>query len=209
MIDPGHGGDNHGVVGPSDWPESRLVLDLALQLKEALQSELGVQVFLTREQDQNPSLLDRTALANGLSADVFISLHAGGATSAERTGHCVYIHSHKLQAGGGESGLRGPEHPLEWEAAQSYHIDLSRRLAQELDRALSEVLRVKSQGVQRLPLAILSGANQPAVLLEVGMLTNPEESRRLRTQGYRDALTEAIIRGFKAWLEYLKRLEGE
>ena len=210
VIDPGHGGDDLGVTDPSGWPESRLTLSLAQQIKKALEDELGLRVYLTREEGQSPSLLERTALANRLKADLFVSIHAGGAREDDVSGYGVYYQSYRLQAGL-ESRLEEeirenepPGGPRTWETAQAAHQKASIDLARELGRSLSEVLRVSRRPPQGLPLAVLAGVDQPAVLLEVGYLTNAEEARRLRTPGYQEALTRAVVRGIKNWSDQLR-----
>lgn len=203
VIDPGHGGDDLGVVGPGGFTESAFTLALARQLKNALETEFGVQAVLTRDEGQNPDVSERTAVANRMRADLFISLHAGGAYHPSWSGYDVLYQDYRLQVGlidptppAGDA----PDAPVSWDLAQAPHLDASRRLARELDRALGDVLRVKSRGPSGLPLAVLAGADRPAVLLELGYLTNPEDERRLKSQGYRDALTRAILNGIKAWL---------
>lgn len=199
VIDPGHGGKDRGVIGPGGLAESRLTLALARRLKVALEIDLGAKVFLTRAEDQNPGLAERTALANRLKADLFLSLHAGGAASGTQSGFDVLFQDYSLQA--------GPETdtPPLWSLAQAPYAEPSQRLARELTQALSEVLRVKSRGPGGMPLAVLAGAARPAVLIELGCLTNPEEERRLKSQAYRDALTRAIVRGVKSWQGWLRR----
>jgi N-acetylmuramoyl-L-alanine amidase len=202
VIDPGHGGADEGVVAPDGLTESRLTMALAQGLKAALEEELALTVYLTREPGQNPPLVERTALANGMRADVFLSLHAGGASSPQWSGFGVFVQDYARQAGladhlAATSGLDRPAAP--WPLAQARHLGESRRLAEEVDAALSEVLRRKSLGPQGAPLAVLAGADQAAVLVEVGYLTNPEEARRLKSSGYRDALIEALVRGLSIW----------
>lgn len=208
VIDPGHGGKDRGVIGPGGLAESRLTLALARRLKVALEIDLGAKVFLTREEDQNPGLAERTALANHLKADLFLSLHAGGAASGTQSGFDVLFQDYSLQAGlDNLVSSAGPETdtPPLWSLAQAPYTGPSQRLARELTQALSEVLRIKRRGPGGMPLAVLAGAAQPAVLIELGCLTNPEEERRLKSQAYRDALTRAIVRGVKSWQVWLRR----
>ena len=207
VIDPGHGGDDKGVVGPAGWPESELTWTLAIQLKDALEKELGIEVTLSREKDKNPSLVERTTLGNRFKADVFLSIHAGGSLSPEQSGYNVFFQGYGFQAGLGdrvERTDRLPGQTQQWTLAQARHLPEAQKLAQELDQSISEVLRTKSMGPKGIPLVVLAGANQPAVMIEVGKLTNAEEERRLMDQGYREELTRAIVQGFRSWQYWRK-----
>jgi len=211
VIDPGHGGKDIGVKGPAGLTESRLAMALARQLKVVLEDELGVQVFLTRNGDENPSLYERTALVNRVRGHLFISLHASGAASRTRSGFGVFFQDYSLQkelADRASLKQPAPGQPVEWALAQGPFLISSRRLAGEISRAISEVLRVKSREAVGLPLTVLGGAARPAVLVEVGYLTNPEEERRLLSQAYRDAVVRALVQGiqsYRAWVS--KRLQ--
>jgi len=206
VIDPGHGGEDIGVTGPAGLTESRLTLALARQLKIVLEDELGVRVFLTRTGDENPSLYERTALVNRVRGHIFISLHAGGAAQRTRSGFGVFFQDYSLQKGlANRVSLKrpAPGQPVEWALAQGPYLISSRRLAGEISQAMSDVLRVKSREVMGAPLVVLAGAARPAVLVEVGYLTNPEEERRLLSQAYRDAVIRALVQGidsYQAWV---------
>ena len=207
VIDPGHGGKDEGVKGPTGLTESKLTMALARQLKIRLENELGVRVFLTRQEDENPSLSERTALANRVRSHLFISLHAGEAFTRTRFGFGVFFQDYSLQDGlADQVSLSRPEpgKTVEWPLAQAPFVLSSRRLAGEINQAITDVLRVKSQDVVGLPLAILAGAARPAVLVEVGYLSNPQEERRLLSQAYRDAVIKALVKGLNAYQEWVR-----
>ena len=211
MIDPGHGGADRGVEGPSGWPEAQLTITLAQQLKTALETRLGVKVFLTREEGQNPAILERTTKANALKADLLISLHARGSVSEAVRGFMVYYQNYDDQVDPVEkaAGMDQPEEAgLKWHMNQTVCLSASKLLAQEIQRALEDVLHIKGEGPTGMPLALMAGARQPAVLVEVGSLTNPEEERRLKTQGYKDALTRALILGIESWSRRQAEIEN-
>lgn len=210
VIDPGHGGDDRGTVGPGGYAESLLTMDLALQLKAGIERELGLNVYLTRNEDENPGIAERAAIANGVKADLFISIHAGGSLEGESPGFNVYYQSYNRQAGMSDkdAAFAVSEEPRIWETAQGRHLNASRRLAKELERALTEVLRYKSGGSVGLPLALLKGADQPAVVIEVGALADAEAERRLTTDGYRDALARALIKGIESYIYWVEENEN-
>ncbi|MFH1092076.1 MAG: N-acetylmuramoyl-L-alanine amidase [Pseudomonadota bacterium] len=213
IIDPGHGGEDPGITGPGGLTENRFTLYLARQLKAALENELGIKVVLTREEeDKNPTLPERTAVANAFKADIFLSLHAGSGPGDGAQSISVFYQSPKLQESLPRQGSGrdvSPEGARSWRLAQSRHVQVSARLAEELDQALREVLRVKTPGPIPLPLAVLTGADQPAVLIEIGLLTSAEGERRLGTEGYRTAVSQAVVRGLKSWQNWMRRLNGE
>jgi N-acetylmuramoyl-L-alanine amidase len=214
VIDPGHGGGDQGLSGPGGTKESDLTLIVAERFKQALETELGLEVFLTRQADQNPALTDRTALANAILADAFISIHCS-MDQGKAPRYKVYIQDYKHQAGlakQAESLTANPVTGDAWALTQARHLPASRRLAREIDLALSSILHVKERGVIGLPLAVLAGADQPAVLFEIGHLNDPESERRLTNPAYQDALSRAVVTAFSAWikaLQFADEAEGE
>lgn len=213
VIDPGHGGEDKGVTGSAGLSESRLTMALARQLKVVLEDKLRARVFLTRKDNQNPSLDERTSVVNRVQARIFLSLHASGINDRTRSGFSVFYQDYSLQQGlANRVTLVVPEpHKIvEWDLAQGPYIIQSRRLGGELDQALKTALKVKGNFLTGLPLALLAGAARPAVLVEVGYLTNPEEERRLMSQPYRDAIVRGIVRGISSYDEWVRRrLSGQ
>ncbi|MBU2547292.1 MAG: N-acetylmuramoyl-L-alanine amidase [Proteobacteria bacterium] len=202
VIDPGHGGGDPGVVGPGGFPEAGFTLALARQIRAILQIEPRVKVFLTRDEDESPDLDARASTANRLRADVFLSLHAGGGPAPSSVGFKVFFHDDRLQTPAVEAEAEartGPPRIKSWRLAQQGHQASSKRLALELDRALSQVIRRKGDGPAGAPVAVLTGADRPAVLIEIGNLTRAEDEGRLSSQAYRDALTRAVLQGLDAW----------
>ena len=201
VLDPGHGGEDPGLKGPGGVKEGEFTLALANRFKTALERELQARVVLTRNGDESIKIFDRTTLANAVKADLFISIHAGGRGSGVG-GYRIYVQDYRTLAG--PAGRSEPledmgDRPSEWGLAQAPHRAAAGKLAELLDQALTEVLRGRSRPPLGLPLAVLAGSEQPAVLVEFGDLTNPESERRLRTTGYQDALTRAMVQGIKSW----------
>ncbi|MFH1137136.1 MAG: N-acetylmuramoyl-L-alanine amidase [Pseudomonadota bacterium] len=203
VLDPGHGGRDVGIVGPSGLTESWLTLELAGRLKAVLENEPGFNVQLARrDNEKNPSLAERTALANRVKADFFASLHAGSSLERGGAGFKVYYQDYGRQEGlSGKMILPDSGRPGlgEWILNQAGFLDLSRKAAVEIDLALGEVLRKKTSGPIGLPLAVLAGAAQPAVLIEVGALTDPADEARLASPEYREALVRGLARGIESW----------
>jgi N-acetylmuramoyl-L-alanine amidase len=237
VIDPGHGGTETGAVGKSGAVEKDLTLLLAQSLKRRLEQRLPVRVVLTRNEDANLPLQTRTAIANQNKADLFISLHLNSSKGAQPHGAETYFLSLKASdqyaaasaerenqaaaeaaAAGSESAAAGGEgDPLFdlqlilWDLAQSRYLAESQQLAKLIQEELNTTLGLKDRGVKQAPFTVLMGAAMPAVLVELGFLSNPEEDASLQEPTHRAELVEAIVRAvsrFRAQVEEQPVLGG-
>jgi N-acetylmuramoyl-L-alanine amidase len=216
VIDPGHGGHDVGAVGPTGLQEKELALDVARRVASLVQEELGVRVVATRSRDQFVGLRERTALANRERADLFVSIHVNAAPVAAATGTETYFLSNEATDGAarraaeyenrllgvdtGPSG--GPPDVLRsilWDLAQSDFQQESSRAAETLQNHLDRALRRPSRGVKQAPFYVLGGAAMPAVLVEIGFISNPQEEQRLRDDGYRERIARALAAGIGAY----------
>lgn len=223
VIDPGHGGTDTGAQGPAGTLEKDITLVLAKSLRQRLEERLPVRVILTRDTDVAMDLPARTATANENHADLLISLHLNSAPGLVRArGAETYILDRTATddqaaavatfenegggaTAGGDSGARGGAEASDldlqlvlWDLAQNRHLERSLRLASAIQEELNVELDLRDRGVKQAPFAVLVGATMPAVLVELGFLTNPEEEARLNDAAYRrrlvDALAAAIVR---------------
>ncbi len=212
VLDPGHGGEETGAIGKSGTAEKNLTLLLAQALKSRLESRLPLRVVLTRSEDLHLPLEARTAIANQRKADLFLSLHInsahGGAAHGAETYFLSMEASDRLAArtaeeenlGGGPRAAAGGEDPLHdlqlilWDLAQSHHLEESQRLAALIQEELNLTLDLRNRGVKQAPFRVLMGAAMPAVLVELGFLSNPEEEVKLNDPAYRNQLVEALYR---------------
>jgi N-acetylmuramoyl-L-alanine amidase len=208
VVDPGHGGSEIGAVGPSGLTEKFLVLDIAKRLESLLEERLGVEVRLTRDSDIDKALEERTAFANNLKADAFISIHAnsyrgrsvsGAETfflsdraSDDETMRLAAIENASLQLQGPASGDDDLQMLL-WDMAQTAHLQESSVLAEMIQSRLNTLGGGTDRGIKQAPFRVLKGANMPAVLVEVGFLSNPAEERRLADTGYRQEIAEMLF----------------
>jgi N-acetylmuramoyl-L-alanine amidase len=216
VIDPGHGGHDAGAVGPTGLQEKELALDIARRVAALLQEELGVRIVLTRARDQFVGLRERTALANRERADLFISIHVNAAPAAAATGTETYFLSNEATDGAArraaeyenrlialDVGPRGgpPDvvRSILWDLAQSDFQQESSRVAEALQNHLDRALRRPSRGVKQAPFYVLGGAAMPAVLVEIGFISNAQEEQRLRDDGYRDRIARALTAGVAAY----------
>jgi N-acetylmuramoyl-L-alanine amidase len=224
VIDPGHGGTETGAIGPSGVVEKDLTLQLAAELEQELERRLGVRVVLTRNEDANLPHETRTAIANQNKADLFISLHLNSALGSGAHGAETYFlslqatDSRAEAAAAAENPARmGAAAPADaedpdlrdlqlilWDLAQTHHLGESQRFATMVQRELNETLQLRDRGVKQAPFLVLMGAAMPAVLVELGFLSNPDEEAKLQDPGYRsrlvDSLTRAVAR-YKSFVE--------
>jgi N-acetylmuramoyl-L-alanine amidase len=206
VIDAGHGGTETGAKGAQGTLEKDLTLAVARRLKAALEARLGLRVILTREGDATVGLDERAAVANNNKADLFVSLHVNASVRQMTSGAEVFYLS--LDAYGdaaqrvaqGESdslpvfggGTREIELVL-WEMAQARYIEESAALAQAVEASLRERVPMSARAIQRAPFRVLVGANMPAVLVEMGFITNEPQEKQLKSDEFQNALVQGLV----------------
>jgi N-acetylmuramoyl-L-alanine amidase len=215
VIDPGHGGQEQGAVAPNGLVEKELVLDVARRVVARLRAA-GFDASLTRDGDRDLSLDDRASIANSRRADLFVSLHANASTYRGARGAETYFLAREAtddqarttaalenNASGAElPGSAGEEDSslplILWDLAQVRYLEESAQLAETIQQSLNAATGVRDRGVRQAPFRVLVGATCPAVLVELGFLSNPQEAELLASSSYRrqlaDALVEAIVR---------------
>jgi len=221
VIDPGHGGSNTGAKGSEAVEEKELTLLLARTLRSRLEERLPVTVVLTRNEDVDLPLDTRTSIANQQKADLFISLHLNSVQDPSAHGAETYFLSLQASDEGAaraaameneaETAPRAEGDPLYdlqlilWDLAQSQYLAESQRLAALVQEELNEALSLRNRGVKQAPFRVLLGAAMPAVLVECGFLSNPDEESRLLDSQYRAELVNALVR---AIIRFRAQMEG-
>lgn len=214
VIDAGHGGKDPGAIGPSGLQEKDVVLSMALLLAEEVKSKLGWEVVLTRNDDTFIPLEERTAIANKVGADLFVSLHVNASANAAAHGiETYYLNFSKNEKAAAvaarENGttLRAVSdlEQILFDLMAHSKIQESSRLASDIQNALiagisKEFGEVKNLGVKQGPFYVLLGANMPSVLVEAAFVSNPGEETRLATRQYQKETTRAIIDGLRAYV---------
>lgn len=217
VLDPGHGGDETGAKGPGGLFEKDIVLGVARQLKGLLEARMGVRVLLTRDGDQTVPLDQRAALANNNKADLFISLHANASVRASARGAEVFYLSageynaeaRQQAAMEGEllpvfsGGDRSVEMIL-WDMAQLQHLEDSSALAHIVEAQLRKRVTMTAGAIQQAPFRVLVGANMPAVLVEMGFITNPDEEKLLGSNPHQGVLAQALYDSLAQFRDYLE-----
>jgi N-acetylmuramoyl-L-alanine amidase len=218
VIDPGHGGSDSGAIGPNGIMEKDINLAIAKQLTGLLSRKPGLNVILTRTEDIFISLQERTAIANRNSADLFISIHANGAFRRGASGVETYFLSFEAsdddarRVAAFENGIVGLEDydterqdikddlkTILWDMAQTEILNESSQLAELIQEKLSRVVKGEPRGIKQAPFMVLFGATMPAILIEVGFITNPEEERRLASRSTQEDIASAVFEGINSF----------
>ncbi len=211
IVDPGHGGDDLGAESPGGVLEKDVALAVASKLADSLRARLGCRVVLTRESDSAVSLPERSALATSEEGDLFISLHANASPSPSARGHETFVLSDTAtdaeagrvaaleNAAGPDGGGSFPSSFLQATLQglmQAESMEESARFAALVQARLGDATGSKNRGVKQAPFWVLAGVEMPAVLVELGFMTNAGESRRLSDPAEQtriaEALTEAV-----------------
>jgi N-acetylmuramoyl-L-alanine amidase len=211
VVDPGHGGGETGAVGAGGLQEKEVTLQIARRLAAAIPKVVSSRVVLTRDSDSAISLDDRTSLANHEKANLFLSLHANSSRATGAHGSETYYLSletsdrlsqevarrENAPSGGGPPEAPGQNPDLDfilWDLAQSAHINESSRLAEAIQTQLNVVSKTENRGIKQAPFRVLSGAAMPAVLVEVGFISHPEEEKQLRSAAFQESVADAIAK---------------
>ncbi len=217
VIDPGHGGaDDAGARGPAGTIEKDVTLGVARTLKATIESRLGLRVLLTRDADTAVTLDDRAAFANNNRADLFISLHANASLKKEVRGAEVFYLSPDGYAQAQQQAtttaslpvLGGGSRDIDvilWEVAQMQHLSQSAAFAGILEQELRTHVPMSATPVQQAPFRVLVGANMPAVLIEMGFLTNAEQEHALASPEFQATLVQALFDAIVRFRDTIER----
>ena len=218
VIDAGHGGHDSGAVGAGGLREKDVVLPVALKVGQYLEERLGVKVVYTRNGDRFVTLAERGRIANRAGGKLFISIHANAATNRRAQGAETYfLGLHKTDAARSvmereNSVVRYENDPDAYEGldqqalivqalAQSAYLRQSEALAALVQNQFEERVGRIDRGVKQAGFYVLWRASMPAILVELGFVTNPEEAAYLRSEAGQDYLASAIFRAVRAFKE--------
>ena len=187
-LDAGHGGYDPGAsyFGIS---EKSLTLAIQSRVKAKLEAE-GYQVVTTRTSDTYVDLTDRSHAANASESDIFVSIHINASGSSAAQGIETYYYQPYAEY---PSRINATYH------ANPTRLSMSDTLANAIQSSLINATGAQNQGVKRQTFAVLRETTAPAVLLELGFLSNPQEAARLNTSAYQETLANAIVAGIKRY----------
>ena len=220
VIDAGHGGHDTGSIGKGGLREKDLVVDIGRRLGELIETNLGADVIYTRTTDRSVSLKERTKLANDSEADLFISVHANSSRLRSIRGVETYYLSFTTNswalgvASRENAAAQRSIHELESllsKIALTEKIEESREFATEVQKSLygglaKQTKGLRNRGVRKAPFMVLIGAKMPAVLAEVGFLSNPEDEKLLKSSSYRQKIANHLFEGVRGYSDTLSKV---
>lgn len=218
VVDPGHGGHDPGAVSPSGTKEKDIVLQISLNLAEKIRQELGIDAVLTRSTDVFIELQERTAIANKVGADLFVSVHANASLNRAANGiETYYLNLAKTekvaQLAAKENGTTLEKVSLLqavlFDLMANYKLNDSAHLADEVQKALYKKAQtgyptVKNLGVKQGPFYVLVGATMPSILVEAAFLSNERDEQMLLDPAFQDLTAEGILDGLRGYISSLK-----
>jgi N-acetylmuramoyl-L-alanine amidase len=218
VIDPGHGGKQHGAISESGVSEKDITLDIALRLRQ-LMGNAPFEVLMTRQTDETLPLEKRVAFANANNADLFVSIHVNWMEPREiRPLETYYVGATNdpavIKLAGIENRDSGYSLADYRRLLEKIYLDtrrdesytLARTINTELYQSLSQINpELENRGVKMAPFAVLIGTQMPAVLAEVSCLSNEDDVKLLTNADYRQNIAQALLRGI---LSYSNNLNG-
>ena len=229
VIDAGHGGRDPGAVGPSGTREKDITLQVARRVVAILQQDPTLDVRLTRNRDTLIALRDRARFANGWRAEgqpaLFMSIHCNAHNSRSETGYETFFLSEARTADARrvqamedaaeqyeESGPSSGRDPLSFimtDLRQNQYLRESSDWAQMIQDRLREVHPGPNRGVKQAGFAVLVGAFMPAVLVEVGFISNRREEEMLSDPAQQDTLARQLALGVQDFFRATDRRTGQ
>jgi len=219
MIDPGHGGDDPGAIGPGKVREKDVVLAISKELARQVNSLKGYKAHLTRSTDYYIGLRKRTELAREKNADLFVSVHADAFTRPQANGASVFALSRRGASSEaarwlakkenasdliGGSGVSLGDHDdmlasVLLDLSSTASLKASLTVGDKVLGSLGGVARLHKNKVQQAGFAVLKSPDIPSILVETGFISNPAESRRLNTRKYQRRIASSISKGIEKY----------
>lgn len=212
-IDPGHGGQDPGAIGPTGKREKDVTLAVARELARQVNATPGLKAFLTRDSDVFIPLPMRAQKARANKADIFISIHADAAENRSATGSSVYVLSTKGASSQRARWLADKENAADLvggvrlqqtegtlanvllDLAQSGYMKSSEDAAGHVLGGLKRIGNNHKPNIERANFAVLRTSDMPAMLVETAFISNPDEERRLIDPAYQRKVAGAVLDG--------------
>jgi len=212
-IDPGHGGQDPGAVGPTGKREKDITLAVARELARQVNATPGLKAYLTRDSDVFIPLPMRAQKARAAKADMFISIHADAAENRAATGSSVYVLSTKGASSQRARWLADKENAADLvggvrlqqtegtlanvllDLAQSGYMKASEDAAGHVLGGLKRIGKNHKPNIERANFAVLRTSDMPAMLVETAFISNPDEERRLIDPAYQRQIAGAVLDG--------------
>ena len=217
-LDPGHGGEDPGAVGPSGLKEKDIVLSVALQLRDRIDAMPGMRAFLTRDADFFVPLADRVKKARRVQADLFVSIHADAFVTPSARGASVFALSAGAATSTAARWLANKENAADvvggvnakagsdvnvlramYDMSTTAQIKDSLRVGSEVLGQLDRVGRLHKPRVEQAGFAVLKAPDIPSILVETAFISNPDEEAKLSDPAYRRKLVDALGTGIQRY----------
>jgi N-acetylmuramoyl-L-alanine amidase len=215
-IDPGHGGEDPGAIGPSGLQEKDVVLAISRKLRDKINSVRGMRAMLTRDDDYFVPLAERVRKARRVQADLLVSVHADAFMRPEASGASVFALSTKGATstaarwlankenaadvvGGVNTATTGDAQLLRamLEMSTAAQVRDSMRLGDEILAGLGRVGKLHKRQVEQAGFAVLKAPDIPSILVETAFISNPQEEKRLKDPAYQDKIVAALATGIR------------
>jgi N-acetylmuramoyl-L-alanine amidase len=217
-LDPGHGGEDPGAIGPSGLREKDVVLSVALALRDKLNALPNMRAFLTRDGDYFVPLAERVRKARRVQADLFVSIHADAFTNPAARGASVFALSERGASSAEARWLANKENAadavggLNVKTVRDTHVlrallDMSTtaqikdsmRVGSAVLGELDRVGRLHKPRVEQAGFAVLKAPDIPSILVETAFISNPGEEAKLADPQYRARLVDALLSGIQRY----------
>ncbi len=192
VIDPAHGGTDFGVRITDKEYEKDITLAVSLLLKKELDKAGNVQVLLTRSSDKDVSLSERKKIIMASRSAVLVSVHVNAGFGKTSTGYELYFPGFKAA-----SAEQSDSKEILKDMARNKYLNESVRLAQLIQKNMSSVFPRKSRGLRDASVPVIEGLSIPAVVVEIGFATNPDDRKRILDGNTQNAVAHALSQSIK------------
>ena len=217
-IDPGHGGEDPGAIGPRGTREKDVVLAIGKQLRDLVNAQPNMRAYMTRDADFFVPLQVRVQKARRVKADIFVSIHADAFTNPNAKGTTVFTLSNKGASSAAAKWLANRENQADMiggvdfgahdrntasvllDMSTSRQIQDSLQIGHRVLSSLGKVNGVHSRRVEQAGFAVLRSPDTPSILVETAFISNPREEQFLRSKSNQRALAQGILSGLKDYL---------
>ena len=217
-IDPGHGGEDPGAIGPTGLREKDVVLAVSLKLRDRINSVPGMRAMLTRDADYFVPLGERVRKARRVQADLFVSIHADAFFTPETRGASVFALSSNGASSAAARWMANKENAADvvggvntvavkdaqvlramLDMSTDAQIKDSLKIGREVLERIGKVGALHKRSVEQAGFAVLKAPDIPSILVETAFISNPAEEAKLRSDDYQDQLVEALHTGIRRY----------
>jgi N-acetylmuramoyl-L-alanine amidase len=200
VIDPAHGGKDDGVQLARKVVEKDITLAIATLVKRNLEDAKNVTVRFTRMGDVDVAMTDRVGSAIKAQADLFISIHVNAGFEKDASGYELYFPGFKGPEAA-KGAPKGESAAIVRDMVRTKHLNEGVRFAQILQKKLDPVFPRQDRGLREAPVPILQNLTIPAVVLEVGFATNPNDRKKLQEESVQAAVAKAIADSVREYFQ--------